>query len=717
MSKSEVAGIFESARQQGRNTLSEPEAKRVLALAGLDVTRETLATSAEEAGSVAEKMGFPVVLKVASADVPHKSDAGGVVVGLNSSEAVRKAFAQIMESVKRKHPNAKIQGILVQEMISGGVETIVGITNKKPFGPVVAFGLGGVFVELLKDVTFRLAPVDEPGAAAMLGEIQAARMLDGYRGGAAADKQALARAIGKLSQLAIDFKDDIEEVDVNPLAASGKRAVALDALIVLKARDGAGAKAPAAKPRNSIDSLLEPRSIAVLGASPNPDKTGHILLKNIIANGYPGKIYPINPKADEILGHKSYPSILDVPGDIDLVFFLVPGESVPKLFEACKQKNVKAAVVIAGGFSEVGEEGEKAQRLLESLIAETGVRVVGPNTIGFVNTDAKLIASFAFFENWEDGPIALAAQSGIFAGAVADELMFRKVQRIGIGTSLPFGNKVDLDESDFVEWAARKDKVKVIALHVEGMRNPRRFFSLANRVKKEKPIIVLKSGRTTQGAQAAASHTGSLAVDDVLVDNAFRQYGLIRAYDMQEFLEYMKAFSYLPLPKGNRVGIATFSGASAVMASDELTSRGFEIAKLTAKTAERAKKFLPPWQPARNPLDLWAALGAGNRLAHEEGLLSVLDDENVDAVMLILVALKNADFDGMREVYIKARERHPDKPLLTVMEGGETKEKWLHEINGLQAPVFETTEVAAKALDAMRRYALSRDRIQPDPLI
>jgi acetyltransferase len=442
-----------------------------------------------------------------------------------------------------------------------------------------------------------------------------------------------------------------------------------------------------------------------------------VLLKNIIVNGFPGKVYPINPKADEILGYKAYPKILDVPDDIDLVFFLLPGEFVPTLYEDCKEKGVKAAVIIAAGFAEVGEEGAKQQKILEDLVRRTGVRCLGPNSIGFINMDQQLVASFILFENWEDGSIAVAGQSGIFAGAVADQLMTRTVQRIGIGKSVIMGNKIDLDESDFLEWAWKDLGTEIVALHLEGMRNPRRFLSLANRVKRDMPIIVLKPGRTEPGAKASASHTGSLALDETLVDHAFRQYGITRAYDLEEFLEFMKAFSYQPLPKGNRIGIVTFSGANGVMASDELAERGFELAEFDSATHERIKKFLPPWQPVTNPLDLWAAMGAGNRLAHEEGLLSVLDDRNVDAVLLILLALANADFDGMREVLAGAREQHPEKPLYTVALGGKVKQRWLREIDGLKVPVFETTHIAVKALTAAWRYAKEREILQPDPLL
>ena len=714
----EIERILEDVRKEGRTKLTEFEAKQVLARAGIGVTREKLATGEQAAVSSAQELGYPVVLKISSPDILHKTEAGGVKVGLTDDEAVRQGYREIMTAMDERHPKAKIDGVLVQEMIASGIETILGITNRPPFGPVVAFGLGGVLVELLKDVTLRLAPIDENAAADMLEEIRGSKMLDGYRGQPAADRKALAKTIARLSDLAVKLHADIEELDINPLVVRGDRIVALDALITLKQKEGDANKEPAiSKSLNDIRAVLEPRSVAVIGASTNPTKTGHVLLKNIVVNGFPGKVYPINPSADEIIGLKAYPKILDVPGEIDLVFFLLPGKFVPTLFEDCYKKGVKAAVIIAAGFAEVGEEGKKEQQKLVELIRKTGVRCLGPNSIGFINMDHKLIASFILFENWEDGSIALGGQSGIFAGAVADQVMSRTVQRIGIGKSVIFGNKIDLDESDYLEWAWKDPGSHIVALYLEGMQDPRRFFSIANKAKADMPIVVLKPSRTKSGAKASASHTGSLALDDTIVDHAYRQYGITRAYDLEEFLEYMKAFQYQPLPQGNRVGIVTFSGANGVMASDELEASGFVQAEFSAKTRERIKKFIPEWQPPANPLDLWAALGAGNRLAHEEGIHSVLDDENVDAVLVILLGLANADFDGVREVYQKAKELHPEKPLYSVLLGGEVKQRWLKEVEGLNMPFFETTGIAVKALTAARRYAIVRERLQPDPVL
>ena len=710
-----VAELIAAARAEGRAQLTESEAKRILRAVGLAVPREALATSATEAAAAAARLGFPVALKIVSPDIAHKSDAGGVQLGLGDASAVRDAYRTMLESVRRHHPRAKLRGVVVQEMVEGGIETIVGIANRPPFGPVVAFGLGGVFVEALRDVSFRLAPVDEADAAEMLDEIRGAAILRGFRGRPAADRAALARAISALSRLAVERAGDIEALDVNPLSVRGDRLVALDARVTL---------APERPPRptpprlaHGLRAVLAPRSVAVLGASANPDKLGHVLLKNLIVNGFPGPIHPIHPDAGEILGRRCYRSLRDVPGEVDAVFVLLPAPLVPAVFEECRAKGVGAAVVISAGFAEAGEDGARAQRELEALVHRTGVRCVGPNTVGLVNTDARLFASFVLFERWEPGPIALAGQSGIFAGALADELMERRVQRLGIGTSLAFGNKIDLDETDFLDWAWRNPRVTVIALHLEALSEPRRFLALANRVRADKPVVVLKPGRTETGARASASHTAALALDDTLVDHAFRQYGVLRAGDLEEFVELMKALSYQPPPRGSRVGVVTFSGASGVMAADELAEHGFTLPALAAATEARLREWLPPWQTPANPLDLWAALGAGNRRVHEEGIHAVLDDGGVDALLVILLALANADFDGIREIFARAREKHPAKPVYVVILGGKLKQRWLGELEGLRVPVFETTRLAVKALAAAWRYARGRGRTAPDPTL
>ncbi|MBI2369032.1 MAG: CoA-binding protein [Deltaproteobacteria bacterium] len=456
--------------------------------------------------------------------------------------------------------------------------------------------------------------------------------------------------------------------------------------------------------------LLEPRSIAVVGASTVEGKTGNVILSNLIENGFGGPVYPIHPTASEILGLRAYPTLSHVPGPVDLVFVVVPRELVKEVMEQCERKGVRAACIVSAGFAEAGEEGAKAQAELEAIIRRSGIRCIGPNTIGFVNAQTRVVGSFTPLREWRAGPVALAAQSGTFCGALADELLALESQRLGFALAVSLGNKIDLDEVDFVTYAGANPAVRVVALHLESLRRPRAFLDEAGRVAREKPVVVLKPGRSATGARASASHTGALAANDRLVDAGFRQFGITRAYDLEEFLAYIKAFAYQPLAPGPRVGIVTWSGGNGVMAVDEMAEAGLELATFVPETERRLAAMLPAWQPAQNPADLWMALGSGNRRAHEEGIGAALDDPGTDAVLAILLPLPITDFPEVREVFAAARARHPEKPLFLTMIGGPVKRRWMTELEGLEIPIFSGTRLPVLALAAMERYRRYRER-------
>jgi acetyltransferase len=303
----------------------------------------------------------------------------------------------------------------------------------------------------------------------------------------------------------------------------------------------------------------------------------------------------------------------------------------------------------------------------------------------------------------------------MFAGIMAQGLMSRSAQRPGLHVSLPFGNKMDVDETDFLEYAEADPAVEVIGLHLEAIRRPPAFLQTAARVAARKPVVVFKSGRSEFGARAAASHTGSLAANDVLVEAAFRQAGLLRAYGAEEFLGTLKAFAMQPLPRGPRVGVLTTSGAWGVMAADELIEAGLRPAQLQGETCDRVRRLLPEWAPVQNPLDFWMALAADSRRGHAEVFAAVLADPGVDAVLAILSPYEPTDFAGVREVFAEMRSRHPVKPLLISLYGGAVAQRWEGELEGLRIPIYESTAVPAKALGAMYRYALRRGLASDSP--
>ena len=467
--------------------------------------------------------------------------------------------------------------------------------------------------------------------------------------------------------------------------------------------------------------MLEPRSVAVIGASADPRKSGHFLLKNILDCGYRGEVFPINPKGGEILGRKVYPSVLDVPGEIDLVLFLLPREHVSRILDECGKKNVKAAVIITAGFGEVPGDGLRFEEELREAISRSGVRCTGPNTLGLANAHRDFLAGFVAVDDWLKGDISIMAQTGNFTGCMANQIMDQEYQRLGIGKSVAVGNKVDLDEVDFLEYSRDDPETGVIGLYLESILRPREFFSLAQEVKNKKPIVLLKPGVTNVGKRVSAAHTGALASDDRILDAACRQYGVVRARTIQEFLEILKGFSFQPLPRGKRVGLVFYSGGAAVLAADQLVSAGFALPDFDQRTHQRLTALMPEWQPVENPVDLWPAMTGDNLRIQGESIRAAMDDTNTDIVLSLFLGVPNADCEGLAGEFRAAMEANPHKPIFSMFYGGRVSEIWMREFEeeGLlcetRVPIFQDSSMAVRVLEVMAWYAERRDRISPEP--
>ena len=466
-----------------------------------------------------------------------------------------------------------------------------------------------------------------------------------------------------------------------------------------------------------VGSLLEPDAVAVIGASNTEGKPGYALVKNIRENGYDGTVYPINPNADEIQGLTAYASIADVPTDVDTALFVVPGQIIPKIVPACAEKGVTSIVVVSAGFGEaVDEERQAMQAEIAETCAEHGIRAIGPNTTGMVSKKRDFVASFVPFPRWHDGNIALAAQTGIFAGVYMEELMARDVQKLGYNYSLALGNKMDLDETEFVQYAGQDDDVDLVQLHLECIRNPDEFFPAAGHVASVKPVVLLKTGRTPEGRAASRWHTASSPGPDEEVTNACRANGIVRADTVPEFMNYTKGFSYQPAPQGRSVAVLSLSGANAVMAADYVSQSALELASLSEATLTAVKDLVPDWQPVRNPVDQWLALPSGARTAQEVPLRAVLDDENVDSVVTIHLASDEPDFDGIGDVYREAMAAHPEKPVLSYVMGAEIKDQWIESMEGTGVPVYDSAAEAIDTLEQMywwHRYADGEEGYDP----
>lgn len=429
----------------------------------------------------------------------------------------------------------------------------------------------------------------------------------------------------------------------------------------------------------------------MIGASREPGKLGHEILRNIVEAGFRGKLYPINPKADEILGLKCHPSIKDVPENVDLAVVTVPARFVPGVISDCGEKGVGAAIVISGGFKETGGAGMELERQLVEVAQGAGIRVVGPNCQGVNSAYAGLCASWPLIR--AKGPISVISQSGTILAALG---CWAEDEGIGVSKLVALGNKSDVDETELLEYLTDDATTKVIALYIEGVRDGRKFMEVARTAVGKKPVAVLKGGRTAKGAEAVLSHTRSLTGTDAVFDAAFKQAGIIRAAGVEELYDLCKGFALLPPPDGKNIVIITSSGGCGILATDACEEAGLNVVELPAWVKDALKEKLPPECILRNPLDL---TGSATSQMYDEALAALGAAEGVHSILVIV----GDPMPGIAEVITKHFKQ--GKTLVPVMLGGgeiEAVERAKLRSNGI--PVYQSQTRAARVVAAMVRY-------------
>ena len=480
----------------------------------------------------------------------------------------------------------------------------------------------------------------------------------------------------------------------------------------------------------NIEYFFNPRSIAVIGASREETKPGYIILKNIVENKrreiFKGEIYPINPYAKKILGIHSYPSILNISGDIDLAIIVVPAKTVPKIMEECGKKDVKATIIISAGFSEIGNV-ELEDRVLK-IARKYGVRIIGPNCLGIFSPyngidtfflpifkDLKSGGSRLATPRPDKGFVSFISQSGAFGTAALDYMWGEK---IGIRYFISYGNRIDVDEADLLEYLGEDEYTRTIMMYVEGIENGRKFMRIARRVSIKKPIIALKSGRTRAGARAAVSHTAAMAGKDEIYEAAFKQCGVIRAYSMRDFFIYAKALVYQPPAKGNRVAIITDGGGAGVMTTDACEINGLNVVKIGGESRKKLKdlmdkKILPEFAVIDNPIDL---TGSASTEMYVETFKIMLGDRNIDSI--IILALHHVPgikyLDEFVKSIVEANEKYnvDRKPVISVDIGGSPAANYVREeFDKHFIPSYSSPEdgvMAIKALYLFGKYLRKR---------
>ncbi|NHW23220.1 MAG: acyl-CoA synthetase (NDP forming), partial [Archaeoglobales archaeon] len=442
-----------------------------------------------------------------------------------------------------------------------------------------------------------------------------------------------------------------------------------------------------------IGFFFNPRSVAVVGASRTPGKPGNIIVQNLKSLGFNGKVFPVNVAADEIYGYKCYPSVRHIPEDIDVAIIAVPSKNALQVVEECAEKGVKGIIVISGGFAEGWERGKELEEEIVKVARSKGISIIGPNTMGVLDPATRFTSFFSMFISALDiksGGVSVVSQSG----AVAN-FMLLSLHHVGINKLIAIGNKCDINEIDSLEFLLKDDKTKVIGMYLEGFVNGRKLFEALKRA--QKPVVILKSGRTEAGKRSALSHTASISKGDELFEGVCKQAGALKLKDYEEFVDTIKALALLPIPKGNRVGVIQPSGAECVMSADAVEEEGMRIATFSDRTRSKLQELAPEWHTVQNPIDLYPIIERSGDMVLFDVIRLLCEDENVDAIVsgIFIPSLLGLDLEMLSEF------KKYSKPIIFTMKEDVDPLRGVKMQIETKFPVYPTPERAVRVLRNM----------------
>ena len=698
---SDVKAIFEKTIQTDHKVITEELSKSILKEYGVDVPPFALVTSEAEAVKKAKKIGFPIVMKVVSPQILHKTDVGGVKVGINSAGEVKKAFNDMYGRLSKKK-GVNVKGILLEKMVPKGVELIVGIQNDPQFGPVIMVGLGGIMTEVMKDVAFRMLPITTSDAKSMLNELKGSQLLKGFRGSEPVDLGMVAGMLARIGKLGMENADYINSIDFNPVVVYPKSHYVVDAKIILNDTVKKNSISKAKPNKNHMETFFTPKSVALVGASASKGKIGNSILDSLVNYDFKGEVYPINPRADKIFGKKCYPSVADIPGDVDLVVISVDLSITPPVLEDCAKKGVHSVVIVSGGGKELGGKRAAYEAEAKRLSAKHNIRIIGPNCIGMFNAANRLDCAFQGQERMiraKLGSVALLSQSGTMGISFLET-----ADSFGLSKMVSYGNRSDVDEADMIWYLANDPQTSVILLYVEGFGDGRKFINTAKRVMKEtkKPVVIWKSGRTALGAKQAASHTGSLGGSNAIIMGAFKQAGIISVDSYQELAAVAKALAWQQGAKGNRAAMTSNGAGPMIGGIDHFDRMGLKLAKVTSKSLKRMKEHFPPTYVIGkgNPADVTGGASAED---YQFVIRTFMDDPNVDIVMPWFV-FQDDPLDEVIIDYLAEFSNEKNKPVLVGGNGGPYTQKVSRLIEERGVPVYDDLRDWVAAASALAHW-------------
>lgn len=701
--KSRIDEIIQASRGNPK-VITEDSAKEILGQYSINVPPYALVTSSTDAASKAREIGFPLVAKIVSPDILHKTDVGGVKVGLNTEQEVKEAFEEMYFRLKEKYD---VNGVLLEKMVPPGVEIIVGLQNDSQFGPCIMVGLGGIYTELFKDVSFRVLPIHKIDALEMLESLKGKSILKGFRGSKPVDLEMLATAITNIGTLGTDMAGKYESVDFNPVVVYPNSYYVVDAKIILRTIPSDDSISKSVPDSSYMDLFFNASSVALIGASPEAGKIGNSVLESLTKHEYKGKVYPVNAKGyPEIMGLKAYKSLSDITDTVDVVIVTVDLRFVPDLLKECGKKNIHNMVVISGGGKELGGERAEIEKQVQHLSRELKVRIIGPNCIGIFNGENGLDCAFqghARMLRPKRGNVAFLSQSGTIGIAFMETS-----DAFGLSKMISYGNRSDVDEADMIQYLAEDAKTDVIGLYVEGLGDGRKFMNTAKRVIKDykKPIVVFKNGRSVRGAKQAASHTGSLGGSFAVISGAFDQTGIISLDSYEELTSSLKALTWQPVPKGNRVAMVTNGAGPIIAAIDNFERLDLQLAQLSEKTLNGFKEHYPATYVVGNPCDVTGSASADD---YRFAIQAFMEDPNVDIIMPWFVFQDDPLEEKIVEVLAEF-QRQKKKPILVGAMGGPFTQSISDRIEQSKVPVYHSVITWITGAGTLAKWARIKEK-------
>ena len=677
-----------------RSLLTEPEGYELLRRSGIQVPAHGVARDPDEAVRIAGEIGYPVVMKIVSPDIVHKSDAGGVVRGVHSPDEARQAHQGILSRVKARAPGAAIQGIIVEQELPPGLEILIGGKTDPTFGKVITFGLGGTLVEILRDVAIRLLPLGEDEAREMVREIQGYRLIAGYRGEAPRDEEALVSLLVATAEMFA--REDVSEFDLNPVILYEKGASVVDARLY---RDGETRAAPRKIHCALTPEIFSPESIAVVGASGDPAKVGYAVFRNLLP--FPGRLYAVNPNRTEVQGKRTYPSLGALPEPVHLAVIAVPARLVPGIIEEAGKAGVRAAIVLSGGFGETGAQGKALELEVLEIARRYSLRVLGPNCLGIMLPHKGVNTTFGPITP-RPGRVGFISQSGAVIATIVD---WSVPEEFGFSAVISVGNQLDLGFEDFLFYLGDDPATKAIVMYIEEVKDGPAFLAAVERATARIPVIAIKTGLSAKGKAAASSHTGALAGSHEVYLAAFRKAGITATLSLRDAFLLAELLASEGYPAGRRAIVITNAGGFAVFASDYADLYGIDLVDLLPATLAEMDAFLPASWSHRNPLDLIGDSGVEQYARVFDFLIKHQEFWDI----AFIISVPDAVLDAVQLAQEVVRfSRNTKKMVVGCFLGGSSVAGSIQILRAHHIPNFADLEDAFRVVG--RACALERDR-------